>query len=59
MFRSIVEAVAYYGENNPEKLCIADETEALSYQEVRNRVGQIAEKLQSMGIQKEDKVAIL
>lgn len=58
MFRSIVEAVAYYGEKNPEKLCIADETEALSYQEVRNRVGQTVKKFQSMGIQKEDKVAV-
>ncbi|MBQ4531136.1 MAG: acyl--CoA ligase [Lachnospiraceae bacterium] len=58
MFRSIVEAVAYYGEKNPEKLCIADEIEALSYQEVRDRIGQIAEKFQAMGIRKEDKVAM-
>lgn len=58
MFRSIVEAVAYHGEKYPEKLCIADEVEALSYRDVINRAGQIAQKFESMGIQKEDKVAV-
>ena len=58
MFHSIVEAVAYYGEKNPQKLCVADETGSLSYQELLNRIEQVAGKLKTVGIQKEEKVAV-
>lgn len=58
MFRSIVEAVVYHGENTPEKLCIVDETKALSYQEVLIRINDIAEKLKDIGIHRQDKVAV-
>lgn len=58
MFRSIVEAVAYHGENTPEKLCIVDETNALNYGEVLIHVNDIAEKLKAIGIERHDKVAM-
>lgn len=58
MFHSIVEAVAYHGENTPEKLCIVDETKALSYGEVWIHVNDIAEKLKVIGIEEYDKVAM-
>lgn len=58
MFCSIVEAVGYYAEHQPFKLCIADEIEALSYKEVFQRANYMASYLKKLGIQKEDKIAV-
>lgn len=58
MFQSIVEAVAYYGENTPEKLCVVDEIKTLTYSAFWNGINEAAEKLKHLGIGKEDKVAV-
>lgn len=58
MFRSIIEAVAYHGKNTPEKICVVDETKALTYREFWIHINDIAEKLKKLGIQQQDKVAV-
>lgn len=58
MFCSIVEAVGYYAKSQPSKLCIADETQAFSYQEVFDKANVAAGYLKKIGVQKEDKVAV-
>lgn len=58
MFQSIVEAVAYYGNTQPEKLCIADEITKNSYADVWTKVKQISYKLCELGVKKSDYVLV-
>ena len=56
MFQSVIEAVAHHGENTPEKICVVDETKALTYGEFWVGINEVTEKLKKLGINKEDKV---
>lgn len=58
MFQSVIEAVAHHGENTPEKLCVVDETKALTYGEFWVGINEVTEKLKKLGINKEDKVTV-
>ena len=58
MFHSIVEAAFHYAEVNPSKLCIADETENLTYKGFSNRIVTTAEKLKAEGIKSGDRIAV-
>ena len=52
MFRSVVEAVFSYSNTQPEKLCLADESRAVTYAQYKDEICRIASALKSMGIEK-------
>lgn len=56
MFQSVVEAVMYYAENQPDKLCIADDDNALTYREYADKILKYATVLTQLGVKKTDKV---
>lgn len=58
MVRSVVEAVFTHAQTQPEKLCIADESRALTYAEYKNEICRLAYQLTQMGIKKDDKVVV-
>ena len=58
MFSSIVEAVFHHAEKNPAKLCMADETESLTYKEFSNRIWITVGKLKREGIKSGDRIAV-
>ena len=58
MFHSITEAVAYYGKKYPEKLCVADQTQALTYQEICKKIVLLREKIKALELKSEDKLAV-
>ena len=58
MFRSVVEAVFSYSENQPEKLCLADESRAVTYSQYKDEICRMAAFLKAVGIEKGDRIVI-
>lgn len=58
MFRSIVEAVLHYANIQPNKLCLADDNEKVSYKEYADRILKFASFFSSAGIQNKDFVIV-
>lgn len=58
MFHSIVQAVAYHAEKEPDKLCVADQMQTLTYGEIWHRVLELKEKMRQLGLKTEDKLAV-
>jgi long-chain acyl-CoA synthetase len=58
MFRSVVEAVFSYSVTQPDKLCLADETRAVTYDQYKDEICRIASAMKTMGIEKGDRIVI-
>ncbi|MDE6312747.1 MAG: acyl--CoA ligase [Lachnospiraceae bacterium] len=58
MFRSIVEAVAYHAQNQPDRLCAADDIYALTFQDIWNRILELRGRMQKLGFCAGDKLAV-
>ena len=58
MFRSVVEAVFSYSETQPDKLCLADESRAVTYAQYKEEICRMAAALKAMGIEKGDRIVI-
>ena len=58
MFRSVVEAVFSYSETQPEKLCLADESRAVTYSQYKDEICRMASVLENMGVKKGDRIVI-
>ena len=57
-FTSVLDAVLNYSRTSPEKLCVADESHAYSYQEYVNLIGSISEFFHKNGVSRGDYVVI-
>lgn len=55
---SIVEAVAYYAKNQPEKFCIADGKRQLNYEEYFRNITGYAKHLKQLGVSQGDCVVV-
>ena len=58
MFSSIVEAILYYAEVTPNKICLADDKGFVSYSGYTDMIGRYAACLSGMGISKGSKIVI-
>lgn len=58
MFQSIVEAVLYYSEKQPDKLCLADDRQSVTYREYSILIRKYAAVLQNLGIRKGETVVV-
>lgn len=58
MFNSIVEAVFYYAEAQPEKLCLADDNKEVTYAEYAELILKYAHIFSNDGICKNDNVVV-
>lgn len=58
MIHSIVEAVFYHAEVQPDKLCLVDEQEKLTYAQYVERIRNMADVFQRQGIKKGDRVVV-
>ena len=58
MFESIVESVNFHGANTPDKLCMVDADNVLTYRDVWERVASCANSLVSRGIGRESYVVV-
>ena len=58
MFRSVVEAVFSYSETQSEKLCLADESRAVTYSQYKDEICRMASAMKAMGVDKGDRIVI-
>ncbi len=58
MFQSIVEAVLYYSEKQPDKLCVADDRLSVTYREYSRLIRKYAALFQKLGIRKGEAVVV-
>lgn len=58
MFSSIVEAVLYYSNTQPGKLCLADDYGKVTYLEYAEKIRKYARCFVNMGIEKGDRVVV-
>ena len=58
MFQSIVEAIFYHADRCPDKLCLADDRDRVTYREYACRITQYAAVLAGMGVTKGSCVVI-
>ncbi|MBQ6843332.1 MAG: acyl--CoA ligase [Agathobacter sp.] len=58
MFRSVVEAVFHYAENQPNKLCLADETRNVTYSQYKNEILKRATVLAKLSLSAGDRVVV-
>ncbi len=56
--QSVVEAVFHHAEATPDKLCLADETRAVTYSQYREEILRLAAALQCHGIGAGDRVVV-
>ena len=57
-FRSIVECIARHSYEQPDKLCLADTSKALTYKEVWKNIYGLSRYLTDSGIKKADCIVI-
>ncbi len=58
MFESIVEAILYYSEKQPDHFCIADDHNSFTYLEYKNRILQYASYFSDLGFVRDTKIVI-
>ena len=58
MVKSIVEAVFEGAEKHPQKCCLADDNSCVTYAEYAEKIKKCASHLQSVGVNKGDKVVV-
>ena len=58
MFQSVVEAVYSHASLNPEKLCLADDSRKVTYEEYKNEIGRHAAFFLSRGLGEGNTVVI-
>lgn len=58
MFGSIVEAIAYYGEHQGDKIAVVTDGTQINYQELWQKIQQYAAVLSKQGIHSGDKVVL-
>ena len=58
MFNSIAEAVFHYEITQPQKLCLADDTGEVTYQEYAVKIRKYAQAFLSAGIKADDKIVV-
>ena len=58
MFQSIVEAVFHYADTQPEQLCLADDTEQVTYRAYADRIMHFADRFARDGVKAGDTVVV-
>ncbi|MGI6124171.1 MAG: class I adenylate-forming enzyme family protein [Acetivibrionales bacterium] len=58
MSTSIVELICRHAENQPEKLCLVDETQSVTYAQYAEKAKKLAEVFRKQGIGRTDRVVI-
>ena len=58
MFRSIVEAVLYYAEKQPDKLCLADDGGSVTYSQYAEKILKFASYFKAQNIKKGSRVVV-
>lgn len=58
MFNSIVEAVFYYADFQPDKLCLVDDENSVNYRQFADKIKQYAGCFSQLGIVADDKVML-
>lgn len=58
MHQSIIENIAFHAAAQPDKLCLADSRQSVSYMELWKRVLGLSKKFQALGVQKDSCVVV-